>query len=96
MKAFELRVLEDIAGYQKFQKESIADAMSAIVEQAKQNEQVSNAVVEMTSKLVQLFYQQAEMNERINRYILDKARDDGRLAKLEKQFSEVRKVAGVG
>lgn len=88
----ERRVLEEIAAYQKFLKESVAEAMSAVVEVSNSVIMASEAVSGMTQKLGELFDQQREMNDRINRYIFDQAQQDGKVARLDKLVSEVRAI----
>ena len=89
MTAEERRVLEEIAAYQKFLKESVAEAMVAVVEVSNAAIMVSEAVAGMTQKLGELFDQQRDMNDRINRYIFDQAQQDGKVARLDKLISEV-------
>jgi chorismate mutase len=94
MKPEERRILENIRDYQKFQKDSIADAMAAMVEQGKQSEQVANAVLEMTSRLGQVFDAVAELNERLGRYLTDQAREKATVKNLQSEVREIRSRVG--
>jgi len=77
-----IRIIEAVQGYLKHLNESLVECANSASETARTLVIVSDAIKETTTKLVQLFDQQQEQNERINKYIWDMAQKERLEAKL--------------
>jgi septal ring factor EnvC (AmiA/AmiB activator) len=92
VKPEERAVLESMQLHLKELSSDMADAVAAVTETSRSLAQLGNTLQALTGKLAELYDQQNEQNERINRYILDKARDDGRIGRLEKHVGDIARI----
>ncbi len=97
-----IRIIEAVQGYLKHLNESLAECATSASETAKSMAIMSSVMGETTKKLVQLFEQQQEQNERINKYIWDQAQKDRADAKFAARLTDIeshiraKKAAGDG
>jgi len=85
-----IRVIEGIQHYLKFLKEHLADCASAAVETSHSVAQIADMLPAVTRTLADVVERLDSIDERLNRYIADQAQQDGKVARLEKNVSEVR------
>jgi septal ring factor EnvC (AmiA/AmiB activator) len=85
-----IRIVEAIQGYLRHLNESLAECASAMTETAKNLEMLSNSTAAMTHKLGELFDQQAEQNERLNRYLSDQAQKERAVLRLQSEVAGLR------
>lgn len=85
-----IRIIEGIQGYLKFLTSRLAECASSAVETSLAVQQIAAAIPAITAKLGEIHDEAAETNSRLNLYLQDQARQEGKVARLDKQVSEVR------
>jgi len=85
-----IRIVEGVQQYLKFLKEHLADCAAAAVETSHSVAQISESLPAIVRTMNEIHAEVSEMNGRLNRYIADQAKQDGKVARLEKNVSEIR------
>lgn len=85
-----IRIIEGVQTYLKFLKEHLADCAAAAVETSHAVAQISETMPAIVRTMNEIHAEVQEINSRLNRYISDQAQQDGKVARLEKNISEIR------
>ena len=91
-----IRVVESIQSYLKFLKEHLAENAAASVETSHTVAQLAEALPAITRSLADIVDRLDSIDARLNRYIGDQSKQEGRVARLDHHVSEVRKKLGLG
>ena len=85
-----IRIIEAVQGYLKHLNESLAECASALTETSKNLEMLAGATEQAARKLGELFDQQGEQNERLNRYLSEQAQKERELISLRAEMGNLR------
>lgn len=91
-----MRIIESIQAYLRFLKETVAESAAATVETGVLVAQIADTLPAITRALSEVVTRLDSIDERLNRYIGDQARQEGKVARIDRHISEVRQKLGIG
>lgn len=90
-----IRIIEGIQGYLKFLTTRLAECASSAVETSLAVQQIAEAIPAITRHMAEMSDHLNSINERLNRYIEDQSKQEGKVGRIDKHVSEVRKKLGM-
>lgn len=85
-----IRIIEGIQSYLAFLKEHLADCAAAAVETSHAVAVMADTLPAITRHLSDIAASVDNIDTRLNRYIDDQAKQEGKVGNLSKQVSEIR------